>query len=60
MKLATFGQLLKIFGATFERYPSNLCKTLQLALFVSVSGETSIVLSVENPPFSNLDGNTIH
>ena len=25
---ATFGKLLKIFGATFERYPSNLCKSL--------------------------------
>ena len=25
---ATFGQLLKIFGANFERYPSNLCKSL--------------------------------
>ena len=28
VKWATFGQLLKIFGATFERYPSNLCKSL--------------------------------
>ena len=28
MKGATFGELLKIFGATFERYPSNLCKSL--------------------------------
>ena len=23
-------QLLKIFGATFERYPSNLCKSLTI------------------------------
>lgn len=28
VKWATFGQLLKILGATFERYPSNLCKSL--------------------------------
>ena len=28
LKWATFGQLLKIFGANFERYPSNLCKSL--------------------------------
>ena len=28
VKWATFGQLLKMFGATFERYPSNLCKSL--------------------------------
>ena len=28
VKWATFGQLLKIFGATFESYPSNLCKSL--------------------------------
>ena len=28
VKWATFGQLLQIFGATFERYPSNLCKSL--------------------------------
>jgi len=28
VKWATFGELLKIFGATFERYPSKLCKSL--------------------------------
>ena len=28
VKWATFGQLLKIFGPTFERYSSNLCKSL--------------------------------
>ena len=28
VKWATFGQLLKSFGANFERYPSNLCKSL--------------------------------
>ena len=28
VKWATFGQLLKVFGATFERYLSNLCKSL--------------------------------
>ena len=31
VKWATFGQLLKIFGATFERYPSNLCKSLLIS-----------------------------